>query len=38
MYLEAKKEETRYRVTYLRFLIKGKGTIDVLKAKGHHEK
>ena len=32
-YLKANKQQTRYRLTYLKVGRKKKGTIDVLKAK-----
>ena len=34
-YLVANKQQTRYHLTYLEFSQYKKGTIDVLKAKGH---
>ena len=37
-YLKAKKQQTRYRVTYLEVSKKKKSVIDILNAKGQHEK
>ena len=37
-YLDAKKKQTRYRLTYFEVLKKKKRTIDIFDAKGHHEK
>ena len=37
-YLQGKKQQTKYRLTYKMVWWKRKGTIDVLKARRHHER